>query len=221
MSSPSTSTRSCGWPRRWPPDLAGTLLRRARTVEGRTWEKLWSRAPASPVLAIGPALRAGVLDVLTAPTGAPIVVLEEPRHPGNVGAAIRVAAAAGAAAVLTSGTLDPWTAPVVRSAAGLHYALRVGQLPGAVAGLDTERQVVALDPAAEPLDPAELEPGTIFVFGGERHGLRDATLERADRRWGLPMRAGVSSLNLATSVAATLYQLKSPGRSSRWPAPRS
>ena len=38
----------------------------------------------------------------------PVIFLEEPRHLGNLGAAIRVAAAADAAAVLTSGTSDPW-----------------------------------------------------------------------------------------------------------------
>ena len=40
-----------------------------------------------------------------------IVLLEDPRHLGNVGAAVRVAAAAGAAAVLTTGAADPWDPP--------------------------------------------------------------------------------------------------------------
>ena len=51
----------------------------------------------------------------------PIVYLEEPRHMGNLGAAIRVSAAAGAAAVLTTG--DPWHVNAIRGAAGLQFAL--------------------------------------------------------------------------------------------------
>ncbi len=49
-------------------------------------------------------------------------------------------------------------------------------------------------------------PGdAVLAFGTERHGLTDALLARADLRVRIPMRAGVSSLNLATSVAAVLY----------------
>ena len=45
----------------------------------------------------------------------------------------------------------------------------------------------------------------MLVFGTERAGLSDAMKARADRVVALPMREGVSSLNLATSVAAVLY----------------
>ena len=45
----------------------------------------------------------------------------------------------------------------------------------------------------------------MLAFGTERHGLSDELLARADARISIPMRAGVSSLNLATSVAAVLF----------------
>ena len=45
----------------------------------------------------------------------------------------------------------------------------------------------------------------MLAFGSERHGLDAALLERADARVGIPMRPGVSSLNLATAVAVALY----------------
>ena len=48
-------------------------------------------------------------------------------------------------------------------------------------------------------------PRSILAFGTERHGLSSSLLERADARVGIPMREGVSSLNLATSVAAVLF----------------
>ena len=47
----------------------------------------------------------------------------------------------------------------------------------------------------------------MLAFGTERHGLSDELLERADARIAIPMRAGVSSLNLATSVAVALFAL--------------
>ena len=57
-----------------------------------------------------------------------VVLLEDPRHLGNLGAVVRVAAAAGAAGVMTTGRQDPWHADAVRGSAGLHFALPVHHL---------------------------------------------------------------------------------------------
>lgn len=50
-----------------------------------------------------------------------------------------------------------------------------------------------------------LPPGAMLAFGSERRGLCPALLARADRSLAIPMRPGVSSLNLATAVAVVLY----------------
>ena len=141
--------------------------------------------------------------VLPEPDGRPVVLLDHPRHLGNVGAAIRVAAAADAAAVLVLGDADPWHPQAVRGAAGLQYALPVGRVDEVPRG-----PLVALDPGGDALDGRALPRGAILAFGSERRGLSPALLERADARLALPMRKGVSSLNLATAVAATLYALR-------------
>jgi TrmH family RNA methyltransferase len=132
------------------------------------------------------------------------VLLEDPRDLGNMGACVRVSAAADAAAVLTLAGHDPWHPDALRGGAGLHYALPVSRLP---AGLPPalDRPLLALDPAGDPLDPATLPPRAILAFGTERHGLSAGLLARADARIAIPMRPGVSSLNLATSVAALLF----------------
>jgi TrmH family RNA methyltransferase len=137
---------------------------------------------------------------------APVVLLDQPRHLGNVGAAIRVAAAAGAGGVLVRGDADPWHPAAIRGAAGLQFALpveRVGDPPA-------DRPLVALDPEGAPLQ--DIPPRAVLAFGSERRGLTDEIRDRAALTVALPMRAGVSSLNLATAVAATLYALKA-GRS--------
>lgn len=145
-------------------------------------------------------------DVLLASGGVePLVLLEDPRHLGNLGAAVRVAAAAGAGGVLTTGRQDPWHPDALRGAAGLHFALpvyRLKELPGG------PRPLLALDPDGEGFDPRRVPPGAILAFGTERDGLTDALLARADARLALPMAPGVSSLNLATAVAATLFVLR-------------
>ena len=157
--------------------------------------------------------RTGVLAIARRPAGdlqallddarpAPIVLLEDPRTMGNLGACIRVAAAADAAGVLTTGDADPWNADAVRGAAGLHYALPVLHIAEQP---PTDRPLIALDPDGTDLAPSSLPPRAILAFGTERHGLSDDLLARADQRIRIPMRPGVSSLNLATAVAAVLF----------------
>jgi TrmH family RNA methyltransferase len=134
-----------------------------------------------------------------------VVLLEDPRHLGNLGAAVRVAAAAGAAGVMTTGRQDPWHPDALRGSAGLHFALPVHRLHAVRTG---GRELVALNPAGEPFIAETLPQRMLLAFGSERDGLSDELLALASRRVALPMSPGVSSLNLATAVAATLYALK-------------
>jgi RNA methyltransferase, TrmH family len=140
--------------------------------------------------------------VLALPGPAPVVLLEDPRHLGNLGACVRVAAAAGAAGVLTTGRQDPWHPDALRGAAGLHFALPVARTRVVP---PTDRPLLALDPAGETI-AGPLPPRALLAFGTERDGLTPELLARADARLALPMRPGVSSLNLATAVAAVLFR---------------
>jgi RNA methyltransferase, TrmH family len=135
---------------------------------------------------------------------APVIALEEPRHLGNLGACVRVAAAAGAAGVITTGTADPWHADALRGSAGLHFALPVAR---SRVIRPADRPLVALDPEGETLRRAIVPERAMLAFGTERGGLSDELLARADLRLALPMQSGVSSLNLATAVSATLFAL--------------
>ncbi|HYV15496.1 MAG TPA: TrmH family RNA methyltransferase [Conexibacter sp.] len=180
------------------PDLRGRFRALATPVSQAELGSLVPRVPRTGVVALArrPAFDPAAL------AGAPIVLLEDPRDLGNVGAVVRVAAAADAAAVLVSGALDPWDPAALRGSAGLHYALPVAR---AEAFESAGRPLLALDPDGGPLDPAALPANAVLAFGTERHGLSDALLTRADARLRIPMREGVSSLNLATSVAAVLF----------------
>ena len=134
----------------------------------------------------------------------PLVLLDQPRHPGNAGAVIRVAAAAGASGVATTGPLDPWHPAVVRGSAGLHYALPVLALPVLqVTAADLSGPLVVLDAEGSRLDA--IPDDAVLVVGSERSGVGSELRARADVVVRLPMRPGVSSLNLATATAAVLY----------------
>lgn len=184
------------------PDLGDALAERTSPVSAELIAELVPQAPRTGVVAIARRPEADLAAVLAEQAPAPLVLLEDPRTMGNMGACVRVAAAADAAGVLTTGPNDPWHPDALRGAAGLHFALPVvgvEELP------TSDRPLVAIDPGGEDLRPAELPPRAILAFGTERYGLSAGLLARADARLGIPMRPGVSSLNLATAVAAVLF----------------
>lgn len=184
------------------PDVKATIRRQATEVPQELFERLSpGRLESGAIsLAMRPVIGPGQIRVL--PGLAPIVLLENPTHLGNVGAVIRVAAAAGAEAVITTGQQDPWHPNAIRGSAGLHYALPVWHSDEWDV---TGRPVVAIDPEGDPLEPASLPANAIYAFGSERAGLSPALLARAERRVRIPMESDVSSLNLATAVAVILY----------------
>ena len=150
------------------PDLAGSLAARATPVGEDVLAELAPQASRTGVVAIARRPPVDLAAVLADERPAPVVLLEDPRNMGNMGACVRVAAAADAAAVLTTGPNDPWSPDAVRGAAGLHFALpvvAVGSLP------ESDRPLVAIDPDGECLHPRDLPPRAVLAFGTERHGL--------------------------------------------------
>jgi TrmH family RNA methyltransferase len=194
------------------PDRLARLTESLSPADAPAIERLSRTLPPDARIALDH--RTGVWGVATRPRlgiddllygDGHVVVLEDPRRAGNVGAVIRVAAAAGAGGVLVVGDIDPWSPAAVRGAAGLQFAVRVARtdtLP------ETKRPIVALDPGGEDLDAADIPSEAILAFGTERDGISRELAARADLLVRLPMAPGVSSLNLAVAVGVTLYALR-------------
>ncbi len=157
------------------------------------------------LIALAPRPDQGMADALADSRPAPVVFLEEPANTYNLGAVVRVAAAADAAALLVTGKHDPWNPGSVRAGAGLQFALPVARVGGIPV---TDRPLVALDPDGEEMPPSEIPPRAILAFGTERQGLSPDLVQAADLKVRIPMRPGVSSLNLATAVSAVLFAMK-------------
>jgi RNA methyltransferase, TrmH family len=198
---------------RLAPDLPGRLQAGAQMLSPEAFATLAPQPPPTGVIALARRPPQTAAALLADPRAAPIVLLEDPRDLGNLGACVRVAAAADIAGVLSSGGHDPWDPAALRGSAGLHFALPVAHLTdealerlgGPAERRAHDRLLVAVDPDGDQLPPSRLPARALLAFGGERRGLSAELLARADARVSLPMRAGVSSLNLATSVAALLY----------------
>ncbi|MFI8166760.1 TrmH family RNA methyltransferase [Streptomyces sp. NPDC085931] len=186
------------------PDVRDALDALLTEVPHGTYTSLVPRPHPTAVaaLAVRPSRESHLERLAHAPRTAPVVVLDNPRNLGNAGAVIRLAAGFGATGVVTTGTVDPWHPTVVRGGAGLHFAtaverLTVGELPSG--------PLFALEPEGDDIRGVALPDDAVLAFGSERTGLSPELRARADHLLSLPMRPQVSSYNLATSVAMTLY----------------
>lgn len=184
------------------PDVVEFLTAESTVVSGEVFDELVPTPPATSIVAIARRRVATPAEVLSQPGR--VVLLENPSRLGNLGAAVRAAAAAGAAGVIAIGAHDPWHPEALRGGAGLQFALPVAR---SEVFPNVDRPIVALDPDGQSLSTATIPDDAILAFGSERNGLSDELLGQADQRIAIPMRKGVSSLNLATSVAVVLYTL--------------
>ncbi len=187
------------------PDVCPQLADQLSAVSVDDYQLLSPVPPETGVIAIARRPPVEIDEVLRGPSDSPVVLLENPRNPFNIGAAVRVAAAAGAAGVLTTGQQDPWHPAAIVAAAGLQFALPVGRADRIPV---CSRPIMAIDPQGEPMPWREVPRGAVLAFGTERRGASEELLSRASRRLSIPMSFGVSSLNLATSAAVALYALK-------------
>jgi len=145
--------------------------------------------------------------------GDTVVFIENPHSLFNVGAIIRTAVAAGVRSFAMSGRHNPWHADCISTARGLNFALEYIELITNEELLELAKQggytIYAMDTNTDILiqDIASDTGKKVFMFGTERDGLSKELCDAAHKVVKLPMREGVSSLNLSASVAATLYMI--------------
>lgn len=187
---------------KYGPDIASVLEGQVVLVPEDVFQQLAPVVPPTGVIGIARRPAASLTEMLENPSPAPVVLLENPRNMLNIGAAIRVSAAAGAAGLITTGNQDPWHPAAIIASAGLHFALPVARAQSLP---QSDRPLVVIDPEGEPLRAGAIPANSVLAFGAERQGVTSGLIASADRCVSIPMSDGVSSLNLATAVAVVLY----------------
>lgn len=181
------------------PDMLD-VIRTAQPVSGETFSSLFRHPHPTGLAAV--ARRTNPIEPAGMARSSPIVLLDDPRHLGNIGAAVRICAAGGASGIITIGDVDPWHPAAIRGSAGLHFALPTIQtttLP------QIDRPIIAFDPEGDDASGFAPPDDAILAFGSERTGLSENTKAAADHLIAFPMQPGVSSINLAASVGIGLY----------------
>jgi TrmH family RNA methyltransferase len=149
--------------------------------------------------------------------GAPfLVVVEEAEKPGNLGAILRTADAAGADAAIVpfpsdSRGTDLHNPNVIRASLGAYFTVPTVATSNEEAIDWLKRQgiaIIAATPAAETLyTDTDLTGPVALAVGSEAWGLSDAWLAAADQRVRIPMAGEVDSLNLSASAALLMYEV--------------
>jgi TrmH family RNA methyltransferase len=141
-----------------------------------------------------------------------VLVVAEVEKPGNLGAMLRTASAAGATAVVVADPVtDVFNPQVVRASQGALFGVPVGvgDTPAAVAWLRRHglRIYAAGTGATEPYWRLPLSRPSALVVGSEHRGLPEAWFAAADERVVIPMpgSGGVDSLNAAAAAAVLLF----------------
>lgn len=143
--------------------------------------------------------------------GGSALVLDRIGDPGNAGAMIRTARAAGFSEVWTiKGTADLWSDKAIRAAAGslFHMHVREGLSPEDVLAEAAKAgaRVYALGMSGQDIYSTDLRGNIVLITGNEGSGVQEILLEKADAILAIPMAEGAESLNAAAAAAVALYE---------------
>jgi TrmH family RNA methyltransferase len=183
------------------------------TVDTAALDKASYRQQSEDVIGVFPQLDTNLGSLPGA--GTPLIlVAEDVEKPGNLGAMLRSAAAAGADALVTVGAgVDPHNPNVVRASTGALF-----EVPLAVSNWDDlddwlsrhgVRTVCASPSASEVVWDVDLSGPLALVVGSEDDGLSPRALVRADQVVLIPqVNAAVDSLNVSVAAAILLFEAR-------------
>lgn len=143
------------------------------------------------------------------PAEALVLVAAGVSDPGNLGTLIRTAAGLGAAAVVvTAGTVEPANGKVVRATAGALF--RIPVLLGEAAGLkEAGFPLYVADAGGEPVSSWRARPARLaLAVGNEPRGIDAGVRALAAGTVGIPLDAGVESLNVAVAAGILLHAIR-------------
>jgi TrmH family RNA methyltransferase len=150
-----------------------------------------------------------------------VVVAVDVQDPGNLGALVRTAEAAGATGLVAAGiSADPFGWKALRASMGSAFRLPVARAAAVADALAAATAAGAQTIALVPRGGASIESvdGTqplCLLLGGEGAGLDASVLGGASARVSLPMAAPVDSLNVAVAGALALYAVAAQRRGRR------
>ena len=136
-----------------------------------------------------------------------IVVVEAVEKPGNLGAILRSADAAGADAVIVCDPLtDLYNPNLIRASIGAVFSVPVVAASSAETIEWLRSRGVTIYTAQLQDSSCDMKKATAIVMGTEATGLTGIWREAADRHIRIPMLGKLDSLNVSVSAAVLLFE---------------
>jgi 23S rRNA (guanosine2251-2'-O)-methyltransferase len=141
-----------------------------------------------------------------------VVLLDGVEDPHNLGAIVRTAHAAGANVVLIpERRAAGLTETVAKAAAGALEHLPVARIGNVSQVLEDLKKrgfwIYGLDERGEQLYSAvDYAAPTVFVLGGEGHGLHQQVRKHCDIVVRIPMAGAISSLNVSVAAGVVFFE---------------
>lgn len=137
------------------------------------------------------------------------VLLDAVQDAGNVGAILRIAAAAGIRNILLGpGCAGAWTSRVLRGGQGAHFSLAIREQVDLAAALaaGSAQSVATVAHGGRSLYDLDLTGPIHWLVGNEGAGLSAELMAGAGLRATIPLAAGTESLNVAAATAVCLFE---------------
>lgn len=204
----------CGPPTAGEQTIVDTLRRRGARLFEVSGAVLNAVSPVNAPTGVVASAHIPTVTSAAVLSPAPALVLAAAglQDPGNTGAIIRSAAAAGATGVvLDDFSADPWGWKALRASMGSAFHLPVVR-SRAVNGLIADwrragvRLVATVPRGGTSMYDVDFTPPTAVLLGGEGAGLPADLIETADVKLSIPMHGAIESLNAAVAAALILYE---------------
>ena len=140
-----------------------------------------------------------------------VIVVEAPEKPGNIGALLRTAAAAGwDAVIIANPKTDLYHPQIIRNSMGGVFSIPIASASSeeVISFLEANAfniSVAALDNEAKHFKRVKYQRPLALVFGAEDKGLDQKWLKKAHHIIQIPVQFPIDSLNLSVSAGILMY----------------
>ena len=140
-----------------------------------------------------------------------VLVVEAPEKPGNIGALLRTAAAAGwDAVIIANPKTDLYHPQIIRNSMGGVFSIPIASANSeeVISFLEANAfniSAAALDHKAKHFKRVKYQRPLALVFGTEDKGLDQKWLKKAQQIVQIPVKFPIDSLNLSVSAGILMY----------------
>lgn len=183
------------------------------SVSKEVYEKLTYRSSTEGIIAVAKAKSHALEDIDFKRDNPLILVAEAPEKPGNIGALLRTADAAGVDAVLIANPkTDLYNPNIIRSSVGCVFTIPVGmgttsEIISFLKGKNIKIFCAALS-ASKPYMKVSFEKASAIVVGTEDEGLTNEWLHNSDQNIIIPMEGVIDSMNVSVAAAVLIFEAK-------------